>query len=688
MKEKFADLKKRIAENFNKNRYLIIGLFLAWFVVVGLTLYSNRDTLGKQSSGNEFFENYVELIDGVSINETLPVEEDADTIAIKMATYARNNSGTINITVTGKDSKTVYADETINVKSVEDNSFVRIKLNDNLKQNKDKKIEVKLSSTSEEGKGLGIYYSELKAFEDSELKINNEIQSGDLTLRFLVKNDELSLFFRIVIIWVIVTFTIILILLLLIKPKYEVLFAFIVISFGITFLLIITPMSVPDETVHYEYSFQLSNYMMGEKNHLVFNEEYQNYGSFAGHFNVSVAYKRFIEKINRPMNLKDTSVVMKFDINESYKICFVPQAIGITIARLLNWNMLRTFYMGRLCNLIFYIVCIYIAIKNVPVHKLLLGIMACLPIFIQQAASYSYDCYINGLSFLIIAFLLKWIVNDEVISKKEFIFVLIINLLIAPIKVVYGLFSFLFWFVPESRFLNKKDKIRKVLILTSPALFELGKLLIPLIFRIIRKTIKSIIYDYFTVHAETNNPLKASLGWISREEGETYTFAYVLYHPLEAIDIILRTIRYNLKIWFYGAFGRALSGNSLILPTSLVHVTLLLLVVSALREENYSLSLKFKGVVFAFCVMIGLMTVGGMLVSWTEIDQDIIEAYGGPVIQGVQGRYFSPLLPYLFVCLNNQKFKLPKWIDPYVIYAFVIIVFEVVVYVLSYTFIN
>ena len=688
MKDKLLELKRRMNENFNRNRYLIIGLFLLWFAAVGITLYANRDTLGKQSSGNEFFENYVELIDGVSIVETLPVQEDADVVAVKMATYARNNAGTITLSVTGKDSNTVYANETIDVRSVQDNSFVRVRLKENLKQSKDKKIEVKLSSTSQKEKGLGIYYSELKAFEDSELRINNELQSGDLTLRFLVKNEELTLFYRIVIIWVIVTFTLIMVLLLLIKPKYEVLFTFIIISFGLTFMLIITPMSVPDETVHYEYSFQLSNYMMGEKNHLVFNEEYQDYGSFAGHFNVSVAYKRFIEKINRPLSLEDTSVVMKFDIDESYKICFVPQAIGITIARLLNWNMLRTFYMGRLCNLIFYIICIYIAIKNVPVHKLLLGIMASLPIFIQQAASYSYDCYINGLSFLIIAFLLKWMINDEPISRKEFIFVFFVNLLIAPIKVVYGLFSFLFWFVPESRFKDRKDKIRKILIVTFPALFELGKLLIPLIYRIIRKTIKSIIYDYFTVHADTYNPLRSPYSWISFEEGETYSFAYVLYHPMEAIEIIFRTIRYNLKIWFYGSFGRALSGNSLILPTYLVHGTLLLLVLSALREENYSLSLKFKGVVFAFCVMIGFMTVGGMLVSWTEIDQDIIEAYGGPVIQGVQGRYFSPLLPYLFVCLNNQKVKLPKWIDPYVLYAFVIVVFEVVVYVLSYTFIN
>ena len=80
--------------------------------------------------------------------------------------------------------------------------------------------------------------------------------------------------------------------------------------------------------------------------------------------------------------------------------------------------------------------------------------------------------------------------------------------------------------------------------------------------------------------------------------------------------------------------------------------------------------------------------VGGMLVSWTEIEQDVVEAYGGPIIQGIQGRYFSPLLPYLFLILNNKKIKIPKKYDEYIIYSFIILVFEVIVYVLSYTFVN
>ena len=88
------------------------------------------------------------------------------------------------------------------------------------------------------------------------------------------------------------------------------------------------------------------------------------------------------------------------------------------------------------------------------------------------------------------------------------------------------------------------------------------------------------------------------------------------------------------------------------------------------------------------CIFAGIMMVGGMLISWTEVDQEVIEAYGGPIIQGIQGRYFSPFLPYLFLLFHNNKIKVSKKFDQYILYAFVLIVFEVIVYVLSYTFVN
>ena len=685
MKEKLNSLKNRIIDNFNKNRIPVIIMLLLWIFAVVFTLSSYSNTLGKISSGNEFFDNVVELADDLKVTESLPVVEDAESVAIKFATFARRNNGSFNVKVTGETSKKVYADKTIKVSGIQDNAFITFKLAEKLNPSVDSRITVTVSSLAEKGQGAGVYYSTQKWFEDGTLKINNKTQEGDLTIRFLNESAELSLFYNIVIIWVVTSFTLIILTLLLIKPRYEILFTLITISFGLTFWLIITPMSVPDETIHYEYSFQLSNKIMGEKDHLVFDEEYQNYGSFAGHQNISAAYERFIKKINRPLSLDNKIVKMNYDIDDSYTICFVPQALGITVARLLNWNMLRTFYLGRLFNLIFYIICVYIAIKKTPVHKVLFGILATIPIFIQQAASFSYDCYINGLTFDIIAFLLKWMNQEEKIDIKEFIFVFIVNMMIAPIKVVYGLFTFLYWFVPEKQYGSKKNKIIGTLIITAPAMYELIVLLFPLAFRIIRKAFEAVFVN--RIIAE-NNTHSLNLTSPFKEEGEIYTFSYVTSHPVEMFKMFVRTVRYNLKVWFYGSFGRALSGNSLILPTYLVHATLAILLVSALRDETFKNTIWFRITIILLCIFAGLMMVGGMLVSWTEIEQDVVEAYGGPIIQGIQGRYFSPLLPYLFLILNNKKIRIPKKYDEYIIYSFIILVFEVIVYVLSYTFVN
>ena len=680
MRDKLQDLKRRIKENFESHRIAVIALLVIWIFAVVFTLYFYRDSLGKISSGNEEADFVTELFNSVTIEEVLPVNEGSEAIAIKFATFARRNKGSFDIVVTGENSGKVYVKQNVKVSLLQDNALKTFRLSEKLDKNTDSRIRISLTSDTEEGQGAGVYTSALKAYEDSILKINGEIQEGDLSLRFMNESRELSLFYRIIIIWVITTFTLIVLIMLLVRPKYEILFTLMAISFGLTFWLIITPMSPPDETIHYEYSFQMSNYMMG-KDHLIFDAEYQNYGAMAGHRNVSASYERLINKINRPLHLDNKDVKMNFDIDEAYKICFVPQALGITVSRLLNWNMLRTFYTGRLFNLIFYVICVYIAIRKTPVHKLLFGILATLPIFMQQAASFSYDCYINGLTFVIIACLMKWMYQEEQIDRKELAFVFIVNLLIAPIKVVYGLFSFLYWFVPQERFGSRRNKIIGTLIVTAPAMYQLTILLFPLIFRILRKIFETLFLN--RVEAETiGNAIPLF------KEGEIYTFSYVMAHPMEAIELLLRTIRYFLKTWFYASFGRALSGNTLILPTYLVHSILALLVISALREEEYTESILFKIVVLGMCAFGGLMMVGGMLVSWTEIDQEIIEDYGGPIIQGIQGRYFSPFLPYLFPILSNRKIRISKKADPYILFAFILLVFEVIVYVLSYTFMN
>ncbi|MBR4461177.1 MAG: DUF2142 domain-containing protein [Erysipelotrichaceae bacterium] len=689
--EKKESLAERIRKNTRHKGLVITTLVLLWINVVLGTLLMYRNSLGKISSGNEAYDNIVELVRGSKVVETVGVVDDCDALAIKLATYARRNSGKFVVTVVGNDTHKVYAAKEYDVRTIQDNAFMTVELNEPLDSSIDETINITLKSEASSGNAIGVYYSNEQAYENSILTIGDEVTEGDLSVRFLNDSEEMQKFYHLIITWVIATFTLILLLLLFIRPKYEILFLMMGIAFGLTFWLIITPMSVPDETIHYEYSFQLSNYIMRTEDHMVFNEEYQNYGAMAGHLNISAAYERFIKKINKPLSLRENDAVMRFDINESYKICFIPQALGITVSRLLKWNMLRTFYLGRLFNLIFYLVCLYTAIKKTPVHKVLFGIIATLPIFMQQAASFSYDCFINGLTFVIIAYLLKWMHQEEPISIKEFILAFIANLMIAPIKVVYGLFTLMYWFVPARNYGSKKKKILMTLIITFPAMFELVRLLGPLTMRVFKQIFRAITGQiagsaYHLLKAETE--IQTDILEPFRVDGEVYTFDDVLTKPLEMIELFLRTVRYSIKTWFYAAFGRALSGNTLILPTWIVHSLLAVLIASSIIQEKQCESLSFKIVTFLLCIFGGLMMVGGMLISWTEVEQIVIEDYGGPIIQGIQGRYFSPFLPYLFIILHNPKFNINKKFEPYIIYIFILLVYEVIVYVLSYTFMN
>ena len=80
---------------------------------------------------------------------------------------------------------------------------------------------------------------------------------GDIKVRFLREHDELGLFNKIVIICLVASFTIA-ILVSILSSKKEVIFTTFVVIFGLIFMIIITPMSPPDEQKHYEYSYQVS----------------------------------------------------------------------------------------------------------------------------------------------------------------------------------------------------------------------------------------------------------------------------------------------------------------------------------------------------------------------------------------------------------------------------------------------
>lgn len=698
--EKFKQIKDRLLENFKKNKVLLIVFAIVWATLIVFTLNNYNNTLGRKSSGNESYDrSVIEVNKNTSIEAVVPVENNADSVAIMYATYARStNKGEVNVQITGEQTLKEYANETISVNSIEDNAYHTYSLNEPLKINEEKKIKIKITSNSEENQAIGIYYSNVKWFElDSSFSINGEkIENTDLMTRFTMYDESYSKFSNAVITWSIIGLSLLVLILLLINPKPEVMFATMIIIMGLIFMIIIVPMSPPDEQTHYEISLKLSNMMMGQDPRYI-DSSYLKYGSMYGHYNISAGYNRFMEQFGQSHTFTDTLQEFNHTGDVPYYVDYLPQAIGVTIARLLDFNMITLFYCGRLFNLIFYTICVYFAIKKAASFKFLIGMLATMPMFIQTSISFSYDVFILGLSFLVFAYFTRWYFIDEKISVKEYITVFLICFFLAPAKVVYGLTAFLFWFVPCDRYKNKKYKILLTILLCLPTIYQLFDIMISPLLTIFKyaftekyelENIKSVSLPSFykdNIYSITRN---TNYDFGILKVGKGYSFKYMARHPLEILGIMIRTVRYRIKFWFYGSLGRELSGGTLILPLTLVHILVGIALSSAFVKEDYTFNIPMKVINIVMCIGVGAMVLVGFLATWTDSTQLIEDAYGGILIEGIQGRYFDPILAYFFTVLTNKKIYIPKKFSKYILLVYIPVFFEVVVYVLSYTFVN
>lgn len=676
------DLKEKII----RNKWYVIGFLAVWAITVFLTISAYSNTLGMESIGNDSNDQVMELSENMTLKQTMFAVDGAESLSVEFATYARKNEGNVFIKVIGKDSGKIYADETVKAADIQDNSFYTVSLTEKVSAKNDRDLIIELNSDSRKGKAVGVYYSMSDILEQGEFSCNGAVAAGDLVCKQLVRNEYYQRFALYVITFAIFSLSLI-ILLIAMDVRKEILFTLMVFCLGLIFMFIMTPMSVPDEQFHYESAYQITSNLFGE-DHKIMDIAYRNYSHFGGHENVASAYKRLLEHFNDPLEMRNKYEEVAIDIDLlQYLVYFFPQTLGVLIGRVCKLNFLKTFYLGRFMNLLFFTGCVYLTIRKTPVLKTLLGMLACTPIFLQQCSSYSYDCFVNGLCLIVIAYFLKWMNSDEKITFKEALAVFLVVLGLSPAKKVYALFVLPFLFVPADRFGGKKNKILTLIGISMPAIYITVQMLLPPIMRIFNRvnqtygdTASSASIRYSGLHVDLPSYHPSEDVDPSQFEDKLYTIGFIVEYPIHTIKLILRTVRFNLKKWFYDSIGRTLSGASLILPLRLIHLMTICLIISSLLNENMNIPLLVKAVILVMCVAIAIMILLGFLLTWTS-RRDVM-------IQGVQGRYFSPLLPYFFSVFNNRYIKVPIQIDRCLIFAHVLMIFNTIIYILSFTFVN
>lgn len=663
------NIKEKIKTNFTKNKIYILAFLVIWIITVSITLFAYKDTLGKESSGNSVYD-HVAYFYNNEIVQTVDTVDESKTISLFLSISKKDNSN-IYVKVVGKDSGFVYGEKRIKDRRIQNDSYNAVVLDSSLDIKKDKKVNIIITSENEKDNNLGIWYSKVSPFGDNTLSINGETIEGNITAKFLSNNTEFKDFNNIIVSFAIVGGILVILYMLLFEPKKEKLFTILVIFMGLIYIVMITPISGPDEDYHYKQTLRLSNKIMFKEDVSLIEDLYLDYENLTTQTNNGRGYKRIIDTISKPMEKLEGRPMVS--IPESsvypYSLCYFPYAIGITIARIFRMNFINTYYLGRLFNLLFYALCVYISVKNTSVLKNAFGIVALFPMLIQQAITYTQDAWICALSMVIFAYALKWKFSETKIEKKDFVIVLITILLLAPAKYIYSLFATILLIGTSKNTMSKKTKIILIVLLLVPTIYAIGSNILSRIIPIIKNP--SII------HQGTGDDLTIEE---ILEINPKYSIRYILMFPQKTIQLVIHTIKTRLKTWVCTSVGRALSGGTLLVPLEIIYGFMGIAIIAALQKENNILSIGNKIFIAIVCLAVVGLVMASMLVGWTRYDDEII--------QGIQGRYFSPTIIYLLSTLNNKKIQIPQKIDKYLILIDLILSFETIIYVLSFTFVN
>lgn len=435
---------------------------------------------------------------------------------------------------------------------------------------------------------------------------------------------------------------------------------------GISFIRVMPGLSAPDEPSHYVSAYYLSNQLMmihpdDEEGRVIIrkqdvaledvNEERAQhnyeYADDTEVFGQEPAEENYYEVRSWKKNHEiDPGMTTSAHIRViTTPLVYLPQAIGICLGRSFNSSALTMLNMGKIMNLLAFCLLVFWAVIRIPFGKNIMMASVLLPMTINLAASFSYDAMLIGCSYVFIAEILHLAYEAETVEWKNIVILAVILAIMSPCKIVYSLIVFLLLLVPKTKFKNTGMYAAAWTICVIAAI---GSMLI---------VNAAVISGYATA-------VVSDVPWAD-EPG--FTVSYVLHHPLDAARVFYDTLMYQGDYYHQTMIGAYLGNvcESLDVPYFVIMILtagLIMLPLSA-SEQDRQLLKKDKIIIAIVCIVISALLLGSMMIGWTPISS--------PVILGVQGRYFLPMLPIILLLIRNSRLALNRDVDNYVLFFMV-----------------
>lgn len=332
---------------------------------------------------------------------------------------------------------------------------------------------------------------------------------------------------------------------------------------------------------------------------------------------------------------------------------YLPMAVCIAAARMAGLPFAVMLMIGKLGNLLMYTAVCFFAIRKAKQKKGLVLVIALLPNSIFSASQFCYDACVN--SFLLLAMVLtvnEFLTPKERVRPRDMAAILLCLIIGSYAKPVYMLMGLLLLFLGNEKFPTK----------CAAWIFRgaLTVLCLCMLYEVLGKSAVGGSAMETLAHAgDTRTEGTNMLGQIR----------HIFSAPFSYAGMLLSSMFVRIADWFTGKdqfLMYAYLGTPGTLCTWIFFAAVCFSALAGCPHERQE-HLK-AGNKALFITMVSGMSA----VVWTSLYLSF-NAVGSRVIEGVQNRYFTPVLFLFFICFMNRRLAWKRSRESYYMILFTVV---------------
>lgn len=641
----------KLKENLFKNQeiygFSFVALCLIVFILImyKVELSSNILPYTSHQSSRDEVQIIHDFTSGMEIIQSFQSYSDFDFISFDFADHDQRLKGKLGVIIQDIDNREMIIYEEIDMASVWYGVPVKISFESIGGGKANKQYEITLVASGTEEVALGVFGYET---EENGATINGE--KSKYALSFGVHSNT-SLYFnvsKIILLISIITIFIVIICTLRLKLSEENMFLILAIPFVFCMLFLWSGNAVYDQGRHENTVYHYSNVILGcgeqdettklqmRKCDIINDEELKELGTLVNaqvqeyHYYMNKMWDAASEKDMVTVDISDSPLV-----TDGLFIQYTPGIIGMTLARVLGCNYFWMMTITRMAIIGFYLTMCYYAIHKIPVLKMMVALVAALPMNLYQTSGVSYDSFTFAVGVVVFAFVIKlW---HSGLEKRDWLIFGVFVFLLGNCKGgVYLTLILLMLFIPKEKYVQKKwFKFAGILIVAGISMLSS---FLP--------TVISWINMSFARHegTEAASVVINSNGAIAQKLSPVFVFS----NPIEFLQMLVQTMIQNLDIYLGQMLGyrTAWSVQAIYLVVLLPFLLLLILSVISKEQEEFKIGFWVKMGIsgILFLELLGMQII--FLAETPMYSQTII---------GFQGRYFILFLPCILLLFRNEN---------------------------------